>query len=353
MDMVNTNSILLPDLIGTCPFKLEFNPAYESVSGATEAWLNSYGIPYEESEKKYILWSGMVFLHCSQVRFREMCDVYTIFFLADDIMDSAHISEGADRSKQQLYKNMIECLQPTGSFKPLTPFAAALHEWWQRILVNITPGCRERFLTAYRAANEASLLQAANEKNRRTVPDLETYIKFRRDTSLGYGVYFTVEYCLELDSLDECWENDTFKYLVDIANDIASWTNDIYSFNIEQSRGDYNLISVLMHADPSLNIQQAIDRAGQMVIDRYADFQRVRSELISWGTKIDTQVEKFVNGLGIVIVGTAVWSFETPRYFGAEREEVKRTRRVTLLPPKVNLQRNLTESISKQEVERN
>ncbi|CAF4078026.1 unnamed protein product [Adineta steineri] len=346
--MANTNSILLPDLISICPFKVECNPAYESVSHITEAWLNSYGIPYQESAKKYILWSGMSFPRCSQVRLSEMCDIWTLLYLADDIMDSAHISEGADRSKQQLYKNMIECLQPVGSFKPLTPFATALHEWWQRILISITPGCRERFLTAYRAASEASLFQSANEKNRRIVPDLETYVKFRRETSFGFVVFHALEYSLELDSLDECWKNDAFKCLVDYANDIPSWTNDIYSFKNEQSEGGYNLISVLLHADPSLNIQQAIDRAGKMVIDRYADFERVRSELISWGTKTDTQVGKFVDGLGAVIIGYDVWSFETPRYFGTEREEVKRTRRVTLLPPEASMQENFTEAISKQ-----
>ncbi|CAF1244322.1 unnamed protein product [Adineta steineri] len=96
-----------------------------------------------------------------------------------------------------------------------------------------------------------------------------------------------------------------------------------------------------------------MDRAGQMVIDRYADFERVRRELMSWGTKIDTQVEKYINGLGAVIIGNAVWSFETPRYFGTEREEVKRTRRVTLLALEASMQENLTEGISKQEVERN
>ncbi|CAF4104068.1 unnamed protein product [Adineta steineri] len=348
MDTKNTNSILLPDLLSTCPFKPECNPAFELVSDASEAWANSYGIPYKETTYNCSLAASQCMPHCNQSRLREICDLYVVLLLADDILDSAPISKGADQSKQQLSTNMMESLQPAGSFKPLTPFAAALHDCWQRILINITPGCRERFLTNFRTSNEASLLQAANQKNHRIVPDLDTYIKFRRNTSYGYFTLNCVEYTLELDSLDECWKNDTFKCFVDYAIDAFSWANDIYSFNVEQSRGDYNLISVLMHADPSLNIQQAIDRAGQMVIDRYADLQRVRSELISWGPIIDAQVEKFTNGSTALIAGNVVWSFETPRYFGTEREKAKRTRRVTLLPPKTDMQKNLTESISKQ-----
>ncbi|CAF1074214.1 unnamed protein product [Adineta steineri] len=346
MDMTNKNYILLPDLISTCPFKIERNPAYESASGATEAWLNSYGISYKESTHNYCLISALAIPQCSPAKLREACDIWTLLFLIDDILDSAHISEDGDRSKEELSKNMIECLQPAGSFKPLTPFAAALHDWWQRILINITPGCRERFLTAYRTSSETILLQDVDQKNRRTIPDLDTYIKFRRDTGFAPPVFVFIEYSLELDSLDECWENDTFRRLLDYTNDAAAWANDIYSFNVEQAKGDYNLISVLMHADPSLTIQQAIDRAGQMIIDRYADFQRVRSELVSWGTKIDNQVEKFVNGMAEMIIGNAVWSFETPRYFGTDREEVKRTRRVALLAP---VQEHLIETTCKQE----
>ncbi|CAF0868578.1 unnamed protein product [Adineta steineri] len=347
------NSILLPDLISTCPFKPECNPAYETVSDATEAWLNSHGIPYRELTHKYNLLSALCIPHCSQARLREACDLWTLLFFIDDILDSTHLSKDSDGSKKHLFKNIIECLQPVGSFKPLTPFASAIHEWWQRILINITPGCQERFISSYQGAFEASLLQATSRKNRQTISDLDTYIKFRRNLSYAFVAFFFIEYSLELDSLDECLTNDTFKCLVDIANDAISWANDIYSFNNEQSQGDYNLVSVLMHADPSLNIQQAIDRAGQMVIDRYADFERVRRELISWGTKIDTQVEKYVNGLAASIIGTIAWSFETPRYFGTEREDVKRTRRVTLLPLGASMQENLTEGISKQEVERN
>ena len=37
-----------------------------------------------------------------------------------------------------------------------------------------------------------------------------------------------------------------------------------------------------MHANPLLSIQQAMDQAGQMVIDRYADLERIRCQLPSW-----------------------------------------------------------------------
>lgn len=82
---------------------------------------------------------------------------------------------------------------------------------------------------------------------------------------------------------------------------------------------------------PSLSIQQVFDEAGYMIIERYNDFQRLRSELPSWGDEIDKQVNQFVDALALGIIANAVWSFETPRYFGNEREFIKRTRRLTLM----------------------
>jgi hypothetical protein len=83
--------------------------------------------------------------------------------------------------------------------------------------------------------------------------------------------------------------------------------------------------------NPLLSIQDALNEAGRMVIQRYIDFQRVRNELPSWGKEIDDQVNVFVDALASGIIANAVWSFETPRYFGNERENVKRTRRIQLL----------------------
>ncbi|CAF4278743.1 unnamed protein product, partial [Adineta steineri] len=99
-----------------------------------------------------------------------------------------------------------------------------------------------------------------------------------------------------------------------------------------------------MNVNPTLSIQQAMDQAGQMVIDQYAEFERLRHELPSWGADIDSQVKQFVDSLANMIRGNLSWSFETQRYFGSEREEVKRTRRIKLLPPKTTVQDNILHS---------
>ena len=77
-----------------------------------------------------------------------------------------------------------------------------------------------------------------------------------------------------------------------------------------------------------------MDEAGLMITQRYMDFQRLRKQLPSWGAEIDAQVKLYVDALASGVIANAVWSFETPRYFGKEREQVKLTRRITLLTRK-------------------
>ena len=120
---------------------------------------------------------------------------------------------------------MMDSFQPAGTFKPLTSFASALHDWWQRILANATPECQRRFITAYRDANEASLRQATNQKGRLTVPNLKTYVDTRRESVFGYMVCALMEYALELHLKDEYLTNETLKYLLECMIDADAWAN--------------------------------------------------------------------------------------------------------------------------------
>lgn len=127
---------------------------------------------------------------------------------------------------------------------------------------------------------------------------------------------------------------------------------DIFSFNVEQSRGeficnktiplidwvvainpadDHNLIVVIMHQE-KVDVQTAMDIAGDMFKENMDRFFLERDNLPSWGPEIDKQVDLFVDGLGYWISGNINWSFETERYFGTANAEVKKTRLVNLLP---------------------
>jgi hypothetical protein len=125
---------------------------------------------------------------------------------------------------------------------------------------------------------------------------------------------------------------------------------DIFSYNVEQSRGDtHNMIIILMKYHGH-TLQTAVDYVGELCRLTIDTFQRDRTSLPSWGPEIDDMVNRYVEGLEAWIVGCASlfllggsasdeccsslhWSFMTERYFGKSGPEVKANRFIALIPP--------------------
>ena len=57
------------------------------------------------------------------------------------------------------------------------------------------------------------------------VPDLDTYIGFRRDTSGCKPCFALIEYANGLNLPDEVFEDPTVRMLQETVNDIVSWSN--------------------------------------------------------------------------------------------------------------------------------
>lgn len=95
-----------------------------------------------------------------------------------------------------------------------------------------------------------------------------------------------------------------------------------------------NVMSVLMR-HKGLDLQGAADYVGvhfKGLIDAFLEAKRT---LPSWDPKIDDQVAQYAMAMETWVIGNLNWSFETQRYFGHARHEIKRTRVVHLYPRRV------------------
>jgi alpha-muurolene/germacrene-A/gamma-muurolene synthase len=185
------------------------------------------------------------------------------------------------------------------------------------------------------------------------VPDFDTYVEMRRETSGCKPVFDLIEYSLDLELPDAVVEHPVIVALNDGANDLVTWSNvsarlvaiadphlpvaykerpqDLFSYNVEQSRGDtHNMVCVFMNND-GLGLQQAVDRVGGLCKQAIDTFIENQARVPSWGDDIDKDVKLYVNGLQEWIAGSLHWSFMTTRYFGNNGGEVKATRMVELL----------------------
>jgi alpha-muurolene/germacrene-A/gamma-muurolene synthase len=114
--------------------------------------------------------------------------------------------------------------------------------------------------------------------------------------------------------------------------DLTRGVQDIFSYNVEQARGDtHNMIFVFMVHD-GLTLQQAVDRVGDMCQQTIETFVENRARVPSWGESIDKDVKLYVDGMQDWISGSLHWSFMTKRYFGDNGAKVKATRIVELYP---------------------
>ncbi len=85
-----------------------------------------------------------------------------------------------------------------------------------------------------------------------------------------------------------------------------------------------NFVTVAMR-DKGMSIQEAADYTGAEFMERLSQFLEDRKELPSFGKNVDEDVQKYVYSISQWCIGNLIWSFETPRYFGAEHDVVKKT----------------------------
>ena len=95
-----------------------------------------------------------------------------------------------------------------------------------------------------------------------------------------------------------------------------------------------NIMTVLMR-HRQLDLQGAADAVGvhfKSLIDTYLS---TKAALPSWGAKVDGEVQQYAMAMENWVIGNLNWSFETQRYFGHARHEIRRTRVVQLYPRRV------------------
>lgn len=92
-----------------------------------------------------------------------------------------------------------------------------------------------------------------------------------------------------------------------------------------------NFITVLMKTQ-NMDRQEACNFVGEYYEQLMDDFLSAKASLRSFGSKVDVDVHRYIEACQHWPVGNLFWSFETPRYFGARRDQIRRTRVVPVKP---------------------
>jgi uncharacterized protein Yka (UPF0111/DUF47 family) len=83
--------------------------------------------------------------------------------------------------------------------------------------------------------------------------------------------------------------------------------NDVLSYRKDIDLGvDFNLITLLMKKD-CFSVQQAMDKIGHMIEDRYRQWFLALADLPSYGEEVDREVMKFVETCRAMAHGNLYW----------------------------------------------
>ncbi|KZT07700.1 terpenoid synthase [Laetiporus sulphureus 93-53] len=323
---------VLPDLLAVTPFKGSTNSHYSKAAKESNAWVNSYNVFSDRKRAFFIQGSNELLVshtypYAGYEQFRTCCDFVNLLFVVDEVSDEQN-GQGA-RETGSVFLSMM--CDPT-TCDDNSALAKMTKEFRQRLLQHAGPGCFARFLKHCEDYVDA-IAKEAELRERDLVLDMASFETLRRENSairLCFGLF---EFCFGVDLPNEVFEDSTFMRLYWDAADMVCWSNDVYSYNMEQARGidGNNIVTVLMR-QKGINLQTAADLVGEHFKELMEDFIATRDSLPSWGAPVDAVVSNYVRAMEHWVIGNLEWSFETQRYFGARHTEIKKTRVVRLSP---------------------
>jgi len=103
---------------------------------------------------------------------------------------------------------------------------------------------------------------------------------------------------------------------------------------VEQARGDdgHNIVTIIMHQHKT-DIQGAMNWVHDYHKEVEAKFMDLlENKIPKFGEPVDSELARYLDGIGNWVRANDQWNFETERYFGKKALEIGRTRWVTLLP---------------------
>ncbi|KDQ58520.1 hypothetical protein JAAARDRAFT_129042 [Jaapia argillacea MUCL 33604] len=328
------SQIHFPDFISYSGMKLRMNRHYERATSDSERWIaESAGLGERDIASlrgtKGGLLSAMCYPDCDYTGLRLVCDFISYLFYIDDATDSL------SGTTQTVKDNIVGAVHETNSQTSKQTFKVT-KDYWLRLVADAgAPESAQRQFASSFEAFLKSLHQQAKDRTIGSIPDLESYIALRRDTSGCRPCSALISCANRLDIPDEVINHPVVRALEDATNDLVTWSNDIFSYNVEQSRGDTHNMLVIVMREKGLSLQGAVDFVASMTMQSIDRFYENCTALPSWGPEIDDQVRVYVDGLANWIIGSLHWSFESERYFLKEGRNIKSSRVVTLLPRQV------------------
>ncbi|KAH8111225.1 terpenoid synthase [Phellopilus nigrolimitatus] len=325
--MTSQITFKLPDLFAMCEaakLTSSVNPRYKEAGAESAAWISSYKLLGPDTRAFFDNLNSAIFVGCTYpyAGYNELkmsCDYLNLIFILEEITD---VQSGADvRKTMDIHFRVLSGEPCDGSALSRMSF-----DFRANFLKQFGTNNIDRFLSQHKSYADAVIVEA-DHRDKSALLCLDDYVFSRRENSSMRPCFTLIECCNYFHLPDEALEHPTIKRMHDATLDMLCWSNDVYSYNVEQARDRdacFNVIPVIMK-DKAYTLQEAVDYTGAHIQALLSQFIADKAALPSFGTAVDANLQKYINGLETWVTGNLRYSFTTPRYFGDDREEVEKT----------------------------
>lgn len=235
------------------PFADELHPQAEDLKHHARNWVQRMGLVHTDAELERFE-AAQYWRLIAGAYPTVPWDILTIahdwncwgFFL-DDI-DDASQAASQPTTLRRLFAQIQAILNNAPPEGALPPFLEALCDVWQRIRALSSRRWQRRFRQTLAQGFAAYQWEARNRASCQ-IPTLPAYMAYRRQT----GGWMTDVLLVDLtqgQTLPACvYTHPTLQRLLDTANNVICWANDLYSYPKERAIGEvHNLVAVVQAA---------------------------------------------------------------------------------------------------------
>ncbi|KAH9173525.1 terpenoid synthase [Lactarius sanguifluus] len=325
----------IPKTLENWKWPRRINPHHNEVKAAAVAWIRSFGAFSPKAQEVYdrcdfILFASLGYPWHDKARLRTGGDLANLIFVYDEFSDT-----GNEAEVQAMANVMVDALRNPHTPRPEGEWIGGeiARQFWELAIKTTSPQAQKRFIKVFDAYAQA-VVQEAADRGHKYVRSVQEYLEVRRDTIGGRPAFSMIE--LDLNLPDEVVEHPAIEDMTAWAVDMLILDNDLASYNVEQARGDdgHNIVTIVMH-EHKTDIQGAMIWVHEYHKELEAKFMdRYENGIPKFGEPVDTELARYLDGIGNFVRANDQWNFETERYFGKKALEIGETRWVNLLPKK-------------------
>lgn len=298
------------------PFPPALNDHADIAHEATVDWLDSFNLFVSEQTRRRFYatnigrLAGRFHPGAPADTLQLLSDWYGWMFFWDDQRDESELGRQPYRlaDENMAFLKILAGCRPEEGAEPLS---LALWDLQRRLVAKTPSGAwMDRFIRSVAEHFDSTVWEATNRVQGLT-PDIETYIEMRPVTG---GLYVDAEFT-EIAEGIRLSEQLRKHPIVQAANNVVCWANDLISFSKEIRRGDVHNLIVVLEKARGLKTPEAVDCVTAMHDAELQRFLKLEWQLPFNGDEVaNAGLRSFSSFLRTRMRGNLDWSLESGRY---------------------------------------